>query len=247
MTTIDSETRGASARTQTDVRRKVWDAPVRLFHWALVAAFLGAFVTNRLGVSFFKYHLWCGYAVIVLVAFRVVWGVVGTRHALFRNFVKGPRAVLAYARDLLAGRDARHAGHNPLGALMVLTLLATLAAQAVAGLFSNDEIFNAGPLAALVAKDASLRLTGLHKTLFYWIAAAAALHVVAVVAHVIGKRDNLLRAMITGDKPAHHVRHSDAIHSSRLLLAVVIFSGLSVALATALEFAPVGAGDFGAE
>lgn len=73
-------------------QRKVWDLPVRLFHWALVAAFIGAFVTNKLGVSYFKYHVWCGYTVIVLVIFRIVWGFVGTRHAQISEFCLRPRS-----------------------------------------------------------------------------------------------------------------------------------------------------------
>lgn len=241
MTTLESDANAATAEQDAAAAgRKVWDLPVRLFHWALVASFVGAFVTNRLGVSYFKYHVWCGYSVIVLVSFRLIWGVVGTHHAKFKNFLKGPAAIAAYMRDLARGRDARYAGHNPLGALMVVTLLATLGVQAVAGLFANDEIFNAGPFAALVSKEGSLRLTGLHKTLFYWIAAAVALHVGAVLLHVFVKDENLVRAMITGKKPGHAVRHSDVIYSSRVLLAVAIVCAVSVAFAAALDAAPVG-------
>jgi cytochrome b len=236
MTTIDTETRFAAARAQNG--RKIWDAPVRLFHAALVLAVVGAFVTNRLGVAYFKYHLLCGYAVIMLVAFRILWGFVGTQHARFSSFVKGPRAIFAYAGDLVCGRAAAYAGHNPLGALMVVSLLVALGAQAVAGLFANDEIFNAGPFAALVSKDAGLRLTGLHKTLFYWIAGAVALHVVGVLAHVFGKGETLLRAMITGRKPDHATHPSDAISSSRLAVAAAIFIAVALAFTAALQAAP---------
>jgi cytochrome b len=236
MTTIETETRFAAARTSGG--RKIWDAPVRLFHGALILAVTGAFVTNRLGVAYFKYHLLCGYAVILLVAFRILWGVFGTRHARFSNFVRGPRAVLAYVGDLSRGRAAAYAGHNPLGALMVVALLAALAAQAAAGLFANDEIFNAGPFAALVSKETGLRLTGLHKTLFYWIVVAVALHIVGVLAHVLGKGEALLRAMITGRKPDHATHPSDAISSSRLAVAAAIFIAVAFAFAAVLQAAP---------
>src|SRR5262249_26243702 len=76
----------------------VWDLPVRIFHWALVAAVVTAFVTNRLGVAYFTVHLWSGYTVIALVVFRLVWGVVGPRHARFTQFVRGPRVTWQYVR-----------------------------------------------------------------------------------------------------------------------------------------------------
>jgi len=143
-------------------------------------------VTNRLGVTYFKYHVWAGYAVLALVAFRVVWGFLGTRHARFENFLRGPREVLAYVRSLFSGR-AHYAGHNPAGALMVLALLAGAGVQAVTGLFSNDEIFNGGSSLRFVTKAQSLALTSVHSKLFYLLAAAIAAHVLAVLAHKIFK------------------------------------------------------------
>ena len=97
--TTDYFTRNESAvETPQQVdHRQVWDLPVRLFHWALVAAIISAFVTNRLGVAYFQYHVWSGYAVIILVSFRILWGIVGTRHAKFRQFVRSPAATLHYA------------------------------------------------------------------------------------------------------------------------------------------------------
>ena len=87
---------GASRPKLAEKTRKVWDWPVRLFHWSLVLAVIGAYVTNRLGVAYFSYHLFFGYAVIVLVVFRVFWGFVGTKHARFVNFLRGPKAILRY-------------------------------------------------------------------------------------------------------------------------------------------------------
>src|SRR5690242_8726335 len=119
--------------------RRVWDLPVRIFHWLLVFAVLGAYATHRLGIEYFKYHLWFGYSVMVLVVFRIVWGLVGTRHARFRNFVRGPAVTVRYGWAVLRGKDARHVGHNPLGALMVVALLLSLLVQALTGLVANDE------------------------------------------------------------------------------------------------------------
>jgi cytochrome b len=240
VTTLESDGLTHSMRTEASGgRRQVWDWPVRLFHWALVAAFIGAFVTNRLGVNYFVYHVWCGYALIVLVVFRIFWGLLGTRHARFSNFVHGPRGVLRYLSAIGRGRRTHYAGHNPLGALMVLTLLSILAVQASLGLFSNDEIFNVGPLAGLVSKSASLQLTSLHRKIFYWIAALIALHIVAVLYHVFVRREALIRAMLTGSKDHHFVSVDETINSSRGWLAAAIFFAVSLALAALLSAAPI--------
>jgi cytochrome b len=239
--TTDYHTRNeAAVETPQQVEhRQVWDLPVRLFHWALVAAMISAFVTNRLGVAYFKYHVWSGYAVIILVSFRILWGVVGTRHAKFRQFVRGPAATLRYAFGLLHGSAPPCAGHNPLGAYMVMMLLIALGAQAVSGLFGNDDIFNTGPLAGYVDKELSLRLTSLHRHLFYWIAAATAIHILAVIAHHVFKRENLIVAMITGRKPHHYVPEGEIIHSSRTWLAALLVVALAGALWWIVAYAPV--------
>jgi cytochrome b len=222
---------------------KVWDLPVRLFHWALVVAFAGAFITNRLGVSYFKYHEWCGYAVIVLVSFRILWGFAGTYHAQFRHFLRGPIATLHYGWRLVRGRASSHAGHNPLGAWMVVFLLIVLAAQAITGLFSNDEIFNVGPLYGYVTKDLSLRLTSLHRHLFYWIAAAIAMHVLAVAGHRVFDQSDLVRAMITGRKARQHAAEVESISSSRTWLAALMIIVIAAGLAWIIGHAPAAVDD----
>lgn len=211
----------------------VWDLPVRVFHWALVLAVIAAYVTDRLGVAYFTYHVWCGYAVIVLIGFRIVWGIVGTRHARFSNFVRGPATIWRYVR----GRERPCAGHNPLGALMVIVLLGGLSVQAVTGLFGNDEIFNVGPLYGYVSDELSLRFTSLHRQLFYWIAGAIACHIAAVVFYRVIKKEKLIEAMITGRKA--HIRTNDAIAHSRSLLAVAIVIGIIAGLGWLIAAAPV--------
>jgi cytochrome b len=233
----------AAVEDRPEVERRVWDLPVRLFHWSLVAAFIAAFVTNKLGVNYFKYHVWAGYAVIVLVGFRIVWGFVGARHALFVHFLRGPREILAYARGLFAKHGPHYAGHNPVGALMVVALLAGAAVQAVSGLFANDEIFNVGPLYGYVSKDQSLALTSLHRRFFYVLLAAIAAHVLAVVAHKAFKGENLVKAMITGRKPADLVPADEAISSSRLWLAAPLVLLVAAALAWIILHAPAAALD----
>jgi cytochrome b len=229
---------GEADASEPAAETPVWDLPVRIFHWSLAAAFLAAFVTNRLGVTYFKYHVWTGYLVIVLVGFRLLWGFVGTRHALFRNFVRPPREILAYVRGASAQAGQHFAGHNPAGALMVLALLAGAGVQAITGLFANDEIINVGPLYGYVTKDQSLALTSVHSKLFYLLLAAIAAHVLAVVAHKVFRNENLARAMITGRKPVELAPPQEAISSSRLWLAAPLALGVAAVLAWVILHAP---------
>ncbi len=224
---------------------KVWDLPVRIFHWGLVIAFAAAYITNLLGVNYFKYHLWCGYTVIILVLFRIIWGVVGTYHAKFIHFVRNPFATIKYVISIIKKADKHYAGHNPLGALMVLVLLLTILIQAVTGLFSNDEIFNLGPLYGYVSNDLSLTLTEIHQNLFYWILGAVILHIIAVCLHVFFKHDNIIKAMVTGKKSSKGFENETAITSSRIGLAIIILIILAITLAWVIYSAPEIVADFG--
>lgn len=239
---------------------KVWDLPVRIFHWSLVILFITAYVTNSLGSDYFIYHLWSGYALIVLVSFRIVWGLVGTYHARFNHFVKNPAATAKYALSVFKKKDKHYLGHNPLGAVMVVVLLIAILVQAITGLFTNDEIFNVGPLYAYINDELSLQLTSLHRQLFYWILGAIALHIIAVLVHVIFKRDNIIRAMFSGKKnlptsdnsqPSSEVSQPSSkasqlsskedqvsISSSKIGLAIVILIVLIAILAAVILTAP---------
>lgn len=218
-------------------QRLVWDLPVRLTHWLITLAVAGCFATHYAGVEWFAWHRRSGYAVLVLVVFRVLWGFVGTRHARFATFLRGPRAIAAYVR----GRETAGAGHNPLGALGVVALLAVLLAQGGTGLFANDEIMNAGPFYGWTDHAASNRLTTVHRLNSDLLLVLIGLHVSAVAWYALGRRQPLLHAMITGRKPAAQVPASEAIAGSRTLLALVILALLAGALALALEAAPEAA------
>jgi cytochrome b len=225
---------------------KVWDLPVRIFHWSLVVLFITAYITNSLGSDYFIYHLWSGYALIILVSFRIVWGLVGTYHARFNHFVKNPVATAKYALNVFKKKDTHYLGHNPLGAVMVVILLVAILVQAITGLFTNDEIFNVGPLYAYINDELSLQLTSLHRQLFYWILGAIALHIIAVIFHVVFKRDNIIKAMFTGKKntPTTDGENSPSsndqvsITSSKGWLAIVILIVLVAILAVVILTAP---------
>jgi cytochrome b len=213
----------------------VWDLPLRAAHWLLAITVTGAWATHYAGTRWFAWHRSFGYATLVLVAFRIAWGFAGTRHARFAAFVRGPRAVLEYLRD----RPLRATvGHNPLGALSVLAMLAALLLQAATGLFANDEIASAGPFYGWIAPPTSNRITGLHEANSNLVLALVALHLAAVAwyGRVAGRP--LTRAMITGRKPAAEVTAEEAIRGSRTLLALAIVAALVAALALAVRAAP---------
>lgn len=224
--------------SSADPRRLVWDLPVRLIHWALVVCVIGAWLTRELEGDWFAWHTRFGYAVLVLVLTRIVWGFVGTRHALFRHFVRGPRAILKMLRPSSTEDTPTYVGHNPLGALMILALLAMLLVQALTGLFANDQVFETGPLFGYVTIDTSDRLTSIHKQLFDWLVAAIGVHVAAALFYLWFKRDNLILPMITGRKPSQQVPAGQAISSSRLWLAVIVASLVGGALAWVVRTAP---------
>ena len=218
-----------------DDGRLVWDLPVRLVHWLIVLAVAGSWATHYAGVEWFAWHRRLGYTVLVLVAFRIVWGFVGTRHARFGHFLRGPRAILDY---LLGRTTDRPVGHNPVGALGVVALLGVLLVQAATGLFANDEIMNAGPFYGWIDPALSNRLTTLHRQSSDVLLVLIGLHVLAVAWYVLAQRRPLLKAMLTGRKPAAEVPAEQAIRGSRTALALTIVAVLAVALALAVRSAP---------
>jgi cytochrome b len=220
----------------TPESRLVWDLPTRVTHWGLVFAVAGCWATHYAGIEWFGWHRRLGYTVLVLAVFRVAWGFVGTRHARFAVFLRGPRALLAYLRD----RGRATVGHNPLGGLSVLALLVLLLLQAATGLFANDEIMNMGPFYGWIAPELSNRITSLHRASSDWLLVLIGLHLAAVAFYVRCRRQALVRAMITGRKPAADVPAAEAIAGSRMLLAVVIVAVLAVLLALAVRAAPEG-------
>ena len=179
-------------------RVRIWDLPTRVFHWASALCVLGLAVTGTVGGSAMVFHFRFGYALLTLLLFRLVWGLMGGHWSRFRSFVFGPRAVFAYLR----GRaPASHSvGHSPLGALSVWALLFFLSLQVATGLISDDEISTAGPLTHLVSNATVSLGSQYHTELGKWILLALVLlHVAAIIYHV-RRRQGLLAAMLHGDK-----------------------------------------------
>jgi len=213
----------------------VWDLPLRAVHWLIALAVAGCWATHYAGVEWFAWHRRLGYAVLVLAAFRIAWGFLGTRHARFASFLRGPRAILDYLRGRAPSPPV---GHNPLGALAVLAMLAVLLVQAVTGLYANDEIMNAGPFYGWVEPGLSNRITSLHRLNSDLLLVLIGLHVAAVAWYVAVRRQPLLRAMITGTKPPALVPPDQAIAGSRVVLALLLVGLFALALALALDAAP---------
>jgi cytochrome b len=186
---------------------RVWDLPTRLFHWGLLALVAGAWVSRRfaenVGDHSLVWHRWNGYAILTLLVFRLLWGLVGSSTARFSSFLRGPGAALRYLADLLKGRERRYLGHNPLGTWMIVALFLALVGQAALGLFSLDgDGFVAGPLNRLVSDEEAQMFGRWHAQGFNVILLLATIHIVAISGYALIKHDPVVRAMISGRKPA---------------------------------------------
>jgi len=208
---------------------RIWDLPTRIFHWALVFTLIALVVTGEVGGSAMDWHYYFGYSVVALLVFRIVWGFAGGRWSRFSVFVRSPANVLRYVRDLrdLGSNPAadRHVGHNPLGALSVLALLATTTLQAVSGLFSDDDILARGPLAHLTASEWVSRATWLHTGPAKWgLLLLVGLHMAAIFYYVRIKKHDLLRPMLDGDQILDRPTVPSADRWPHRLGALVLFS-----------------------
>ena len=219
----------------TPAKVRVWDRFIRLFHWSLVACVTTAAVTGfLLGPRWVPVHLWAGGIAAVLVVARVIWGVWGPTHARFAGFVRGPGPVLAHLRAILGrGAGRRYIGHNPLGALMIVTLFAAVLALAATGLVVWGGMLKAGPLAFAASFDTATLYRHVHKAIAIGVLVLVALHLGGVVVESRRERENLARAMIDGHKPA---RPGDVAVPARAALtgrAVAIGLGAAAAAGSA--------------
>ncbi|HRE21324.1 MAG TPA: cytochrome b/b6 domain-containing protein [Rhabdaerophilum sp.] len=217
---------------------RVWDWPTRAFHWLLVATILCAWLSHRYGAKMgdptLIWHRWNGYAILVLVVFRLFWGFVGSSTSRFSRFVHGPVFVLGYARDFISGNKRHFLGHNPLGTLMVLVLLATVLAQGVLGLFTleHNEIV-AGPLKRLLTDEMTEKVSKLHVRGLNYLIVLVAIHVLANAAYGFLAKDPLIKAMVTGRKPAADYEDE---REARIPSNITLRAFLTLAAAIAVVF-----------
>ena len=225
-----------------DKKVRVWDVPVRLFHWLLVILLVTSYFSGRAGGDWMKLHFWSGYTILTLLLFRIAWGFVGSTTARFSHFVKGPVAWFAYLRNFATGRPTYDVGHNPVGGMMVLVLIFAVLAQATAGLFAADTDLGTvnGPLANTIPDKWVDRLTYFHKFWINVLICLAALHILAAVTYLVFKRQNLIGAMFTGRKPLGDVAEAGkpaptlTFASGRLALSLLIAAAAIVYLCVRL-------------
>ncbi len=170
----------------------LWDLPLRVFHWSLVILIPLAWWTGEEGD--FDWHSWVGYCLLVLVTTRIVWGFVGSRHARFTDFLRGPGAIVAYLR----GQAATTPGHNPVGGWSVVALLVVLLLQAVSGLFNSDDVLYNGPLYYAASTEFRDTMGVVHELAFDALVALLVLHLLAIAFYQWRKHVPLILAMVRG-------------------------------------------------
>ena len=216
----------------------VWDLPVRLFHWLLVALLGFSWWSGETHAM--EWHRWSGYTILTLVMFRIYWGFFGGRTARFAQFVRGPRVALAYLRTLgTKPHAAATPGHNPIGGWSVLLMLATLTAMVVAGLFAVDvDGLESGPLAEYVSFDQGRIAAALHETVFNLLLAVVALHVLAILFYVFRLRQNLIMPMIHGRRAIGAFEDTESLGAAgwKAAIGIAIAVGCAYVIARSFRF-----------
>ena len=188
---------------------RVWDLPIRLFHWLLVLCIVGSFISVNLGGNAIQWHAYFGYCILTLLVFRIIWGFVGSTHARFASFLPNKKAVL----DYLSGTAPSVLGHNPIGAISVFALLFVLLVQVFTGLFVDDEVAFQGPLAKYVPNFLVSLFSEIHEGNQVLIYTLITIHIAAILFYKKIKGEDLIKPMLTGDKeidPSEEASYSPA-------------------------------------
>jgi cytochrome b len=233
----------------TTQKRLVWDLPLRLFHWLLVLSIAASWYTAEnseeyvtAGENVYSYtqiHFWLGYWCLGLIAFRILWGFIGPKHARFASFLAGPGRLVGYGRTVFQRNSTPTVGHNPLGGWMVVVMILMIGAQAVTGLFliDNTEIYSA-PYHSAVAAETAGSLARFHHINFDVLLWVMGLHVLAILFYVVYKRQNLVGPMFTGSKAAMSVPEREAITGSQWLKALIVILVCAGGVYLVLKMAP---------
>lgn len=222
-----------------------WDLPTRLFHWLLVALVTASWASmeyaEELGDPLLKWHRWCGLFVLTLLVWRLLWGVLGSPTARFQNFVPKPVTLKSYTAALLKRSEPKYLGHNPLGSVMIVALLLALIVQASLGLFAvehND--LTAGPLYRFLSEEGQKSATRLHHIIFnsviFWL---IVIHIAANLAYALVRREPLIKAMITGRKPA--ADYKDAVLGEEMPKRPLLSAAVLLFVSAAIVFGGIWA------
>jgi cytochrome b len=213
-------------------RIRIWDRPVRLFHWTLIALVATSYASGKGGA--WTLHYASGYAILTLVLFRILWGFVGSENARFAHFLKSPLAALRQLSKLTKRDPDKETSHNPAGGWMVVVLLALLLTQAFSGLFANHDpgfsYSQHGPLALKVGEATSESLSALHLGIQRYLLAAIALHVLAIMLYKLVKGHELVMPMLTGEKLVPEGVKPPRLAPGRLALGLLVLAGAAVFL-----------------
>lgn len=229
--------RDVKTGSAADKPAKVWDAPIRLFHWLLVALIAFSWWSGE--EHDMERHRLSGYGILALLVFRIYWGLAGTRTARFSQFVRGPRVVVSYARSLGMRGANKVDGHNPLGGWSVVLMLSALVLMVLAGLFAVDvDGFESGPLADYVTFQQGRAAAEFHVLIFDAILTLIGLHVAAILFYLVWKRQNLVGAMIHGARKqgAENEAAGMRVSPHKLLPGVILAALVAYFASTGLRF-----------
>ena len=209
---------------------KVWDLPIRLFHWGLVAAIATSWISMEL--ENMEVHVISGACVLGLLIFRVLWGIWGASTAQFHRFIPSPMRLIAYLKNT-AAENLKSIGHSPLAALSVIAMLAAIAFQVLTGLVSDDDVYTTGPLIEYVESDFSEWATGMHSTNSDILLGLMALHIAAIMFYKFVKKRRLIKPMITGSSDEH--ASEDSVINPLVERSMVVFL-LTAAISGAISY-----------
>ena len=231
--------------TNDNHKVRVWDLPTRLFHWLLAALVVVGLVTGFLSPEWWMdIHVWAGYGIVVLVVFRLIWGVFGPQYSRFSSFAFAPREVFEHLRGVLMRRPAHYLGHNPAGAMMIFALMAVLVAITVSGLLVLGGEENQGPLAGVVRFPLGDAAKDVHEFLVYALMAMVVVHVAGVAVESKMGGENLVATMINGDKKLPAGTPPAALRRARPMAAAIslgLFTLIAGSLlAAAAQMPPTG-------
>jgi cytochrome b len=192
---------------------KVWDLPVRIFHWLLVIAFVIAYITEE---DFLTLHVWAGYLIIFLLLFRLIWGFIGNEYAQFKNFLCSPITSFTYLKQLLARKNKRYIGHNPAGSAMILMLLTSILATCLTGLVMLEVIsvpqgakLGSDFISWIIQSGNGESVEEIHEFFANFSVFLVLIHIAGVIFESILHKENLARAMLTGEKRVENVQSDD--------------------------------------
>ena len=204
---------------------KVWDAPVRIFHWTFVVLILAAWFTGEWRGERFPIHAYIGYAAGIVLFFRFIWGFVGSSYARFTDFVYSPGATIKYAMQVLKAAPSRYVGHNPLGGWMIILMIVVIGVTIITGILGPVE-HDMEELHEFLGENIILILVGLH--------------ILGVIADSIMTKENLARAMVTGEKPAELYEGAPQNYSGggakRALIVALVALVVGIGGAIAIDF-----------